>query len=576
MSTGFIDEYLVKLGATVDQSGMQRFHQALREASVVADSSAAAIAGSFVKAQTEVVGGFVAIGTAAVGLVDKVAMADQSYRLFALHMYMTKDAARSLKIAMDALGEPLENLTWDKELRDRTHQLIQDQRAMAAGGDFDDQMRKVRDIRFEFTRMEVEVQYLAMHVVQDFLQALGVGPDELLGKLRRFNDWVVHDLPQISQKMVTLFMPIWHDIEMVGNATWKAFQAASVAFANLVGLLTGDSSIIGTSFDLQKLAGAVDHIVGGFASFAVAVSNVAEMISHLVSALTLLFAGNFKGAGTELSAAFHSLGVEAVGGVIGGVAGGVAGASGGAVVGGLLGSVLGPAGTAIGAGIGSAVGGSAGAVGGTFVGANIPGLGSHKYGLGSGSFDGAADRQDVMRLVQQHAMQLGIDPRLAAALVKQESSGRQYANDGSVLTSATGAMGAMQLTRGTAKGLGVDRTDTEGNIKGGMALFAHLLQQYHGDAATAVAAYHEGEPKMNAILAGKATLSDEARTEVARVMAGAGKHGDVQIGSIVVHIDKPNATNEHVGTVIAAKLREQQNKQTQRNLAEFQDTSWGY
>ncbi len=569
MSTGFIDEYLVKLGATIDQSGMQRFNQALREAALVSESSAAAIAGAFFKAQTEIVGGFAAIGGAAVGLVEKVAMADQSYRLFALHMYMSKDAARSLKVAMDALGEPLENLTWDKELRERTHQLVMDQRAMAPSGNFDAQMRKIRDVRFEFTRMEVELQYLTMHVVQDFMQALGFGPDTLLEKLRRFNDWVTHDLPQISQKMVALFMPIWHDVEMVGDATLKAFKAASVAFTNLIGLLTGDSSIMGTTFDLQKLAGAVDHIVGGFAVFATVVANVAEMLAHLVSSLTLLFSGNFKGAGTELSAAFHALGANAIAGVAGGVLGGVGGVGGGALLGGLLGSVAGPAGTAVGASIGSAIGGASGAVGGTFIGANVANYGANKYG------PTGADAS-VTALVQRYAAQYGVDPRLASALVAQESGFRQFASDGSVLTSATGAQGAMQLTRATARSLGVDRTNAEDNVKGGMSLFAHLLQRYQ-DAPTAVAAYHEGESKMNAILAGKATLSDEARSEVQRVMAAAGHGGgDVHVGSIVVHVDKNNATNADVGNTVALKIREMQNKRVQRNLAEFQDPSWGY
>ncbi len=121
-----IDEYLIKLGAVVDQSGMRRFENALREASVMVDNQSTAMAGAFFKAQTGIVAGFAAIGGAALGLVDKVALADQNYRLFALHMYMSKDAARALKVAMDALGQPLENLAWDKELRERTRQLIED------------------------------------------------------------------------------------------------------------------------------------------------------------------------------------------------------------------------------------------------------------------------------------------------------------------------------------------------------------------------------------------------------------------------------------------------------------------
>ncbi len=551
MSTNYIDEYLVKLGATVDASGMQRFHQALREASAVADASAASIAGTFFKAQTEIVSGFAAIGSAAIGLVDKVAMADQSYRLFALHMYMSKDAARSLKVAMDALGEPLENLTWDKELRARTHQLIEDQRAMAPDGNFDAQMRKVRDIRFEFTRMEVEGEYLAMHVVNDFMKALGLGPDELLSKLRGFNNWVTHDLPQISAKVVSLFMPVWKDVVKVFDATEAAAAATGLAFTNLVGLLTGDDAIVGTMFDLQKFAGAFVHIVDGFASFATAVDNVIELLAHLVNALILVGTGNFSGAASELGAAFHDVTAKAVGAVVGGVAGGVAG------------SFVGPWGTAAGTLGGSAVG--------SVVADKLFGESSTRSGVRSLTGD-----EDLRRSVQKYASQYGVDPRLANALLTQESGMRQVNPDGTIVTSRTGAMGIAQLTRATAKSLGVDRTNGDDNVRGGMMLLGHLLKQYNGDAPTAIAAYHEGETKMNAVLAGRDTLSPEARSEVARVLRGVGAQGNVQVGSIVINIDKPNAVNKDVANVLVARLESTRDKRVQRNLAEFQGQSWSY
>lgn len=546
MSTNYIDEYLIKLGASVDNSGMNRFHQALREATVVADSSAASIAGAFFKAQTEVVSGFAAIGTAALGMVDKVAMADQSYRLFALHMYMSKENARGLKVAMDALDASLEDMTWDKELRERTHQLLVDQRVMAPNGDFDAQMRKIRDIRFEFTRLEVESQYLAMHVVTDFMNALGFGPDELLNKLRGINDWITHNLPRISGAIVHDFLPVWKDVKEVFFATAEAAEAAGLAFTNVVGLLTDDHAIEGTTFNLEKFAGAVEHIVHGFAVFAEAVANVEGMLAHLVSALAMVASGNFSGAAAELGAAFHDVTAKAVGGVIGGVAGGV------------LGSFGGPLGTA------------AGAMGGTALGANI----MDKAFGGSGT--ASAGSSDVAALVQKYATQYGVDPRLAAALATQESGMRQFGPNGSVVTSRTGAMGTMQLTRATASALGVDRSNAEQNVQGGMALFAHLLQRYHGDVPTAIAAYHEGESKMSAILAGRATLSSEARGEVASVMRRSGAHGDVQVGSIIIHIDKPGAVNADVGKAVVAHLQDAQNKRIQRNLAEFQDTSWSY
>jgi hypothetical protein len=547
MSTSFIDEYLVKLGATVDQSGMARFHQALREASTAADVSASSIAGSFFKAQTEIVGGFVAIGTAALGLVDKVAMADQQYRLFALHMYMSKDAARSLKVAMDALGEPLENLTWDKELRDRTHQLIMDQRAMAPDGDFEGQMRKVRDIRFEFTRMEVELQYLSMHVVQDFMKGLGIGPDELLGKLQKFNDWVTQNMPQIANKIVTIFMPVWLDMKDVFKATGAAAEATGVAFTNLVGLLTGDTAIEGTTFDFEKFAKALTHIVHGFAVFAEAIANVEELLMHLVSALALVASGKFSEAGAELGAAFNAVTAKAVGGVIGGVAGG------------LVGSIAGP------------VGSGAGAMAGSAFGANV-----FDKAFGGGTSSVGKGSSDVHALIDQYAAQYGIDPSLAHAVAMHESGEHQFDRNGNPLKNpGSSATGVYQLINGTAKSLGVSSGDTAQNVQGGIKLLHMMLQRYHGNVAEAVGAYGEGAGVMDSVLAGKATLRPEARDNIAGVMRMMGKTGDYQIGNVTIHVtQRPGEDGKALAVRVKDQLSNMQGKQVQRNLAEFQDLSW--
>lgn len=478
------------------------------------------------RAQTEIVAGFAAIGAAVVDMVDKVAMADQQYRLFALHMYMSKDAARSLKVAMDALGEPLENLTWDDELRKRTHQLIKDQQAMAPDGDFDAQMKKVRDIRFEFTRMEVEGQYLAMHVVQNFMKALGLGPDELLTKLRNFNDYVTTHLPQISEFLVKTFLPIWRDVKDVLSGAWQVAVDFAQVFTNVIGLISGDDALKG-QINFEKFAGSVEKVVHWLAL-------LAEFLNKIAATLGGVLIG-----GT-------------VGGLIGSIVGGIAGIPGG------------PLGIAAGA----AAGGATGAA----VGAGVGGVGGLAFDVyrhfNPGGVPLPGGSGDAHALVGQYAAQFGVPLALANALVAQESGFNQGA------VSSTGARGIMQLTRGTARGLGVDREDADGNVRGGMQLFAHLLQRY-GDAPTAIAAYHEGEPKMDAILAGRATLSSEARGEVASVMRGTGASGDVHVGTIVIHIDKNNATNADVGNAVVSKLRDMQNKRVQRNITEFKDLSWG-
>ena len=61
---------------------------------------------------------------------------------------------------------------------------MKDQRTLTKelGPDFENQMLKIRDMRFEFTRFGVELQYLTMNVVRDLAQAFGMDMDQAFGK----------------------------------------------------------------------------------------------------------------------------------------------------------------------------------------------------------------------------------------------------------------------------------------------------------------------------------------------------------------------------------------------------------
>lgn len=482
-----LDEYMIKLGAVVDASGMARFNTALHEASAAVDATAVGMAKSFFKAQTEIVAGFVAIGGAAIGLADKVAMADQEYRLFALHMYMSKDAARGLKVAMDALGQPMENLFWDKELHDRTRQLLNDQRNMSAGMDYDAQMRKIRDIRFEFTRMEVEVQYLGMHVVTDFMKALGLGPDTLLKKLREFNDWVTKHLPEISNWVVHNFMPIWRDIKMLIGDVVSVTRDFATLFDNIIGLISGDDTLTGVA-NFDKFARSVEKVVHWLA-----------MAAHYLLQIEGIIVGIIGGA--------------SVGGVIGSIAGGIAGIP------------AGPAGIA--AGI---VGGG---VTGTAIGATVGGVGGGLFDLsrhlGIGPFHGSAGITTPGMTATD---------ALINAMIGQESGGNPNA------VSSRGARGLMQLMPDTARSLGVDMNDPTSNIRGGTMYINQMLKKY-GDLPTALGAYNAGPGRMDKFLAGKATLPAETQDYIGKVLGRAGQTGDVNVGGITIHINAPAGSSPH-------------------------------
>ena len=512
---GIIDEYMLKLGAVVDQSGMARFQQALHEASSMVDHNLAGMATSAMKATTEIVSGFVAIGAAAIGLADKTAMADQDFRLFALHLYMSKEAARGLKVAMDSLGQPLENLVWDPELRERTKQLIADQRAMAPDGDFDAQMRKIRDVRFEFTRMEVEIKYLGMHVVQDFMKALGLGPDDLLKKLRQFNNWVTKNLPEISAKIVKYFMPIWRDMQMIFRDVVKVMTDFATLFDNIIGLISGNAAVQGAA---------------NFDKFAQSVATVVHWLA-LTADFLLKIQGTLLGI----------LGGGSIGGVIGSVVGGIAGIP------------LGPAGIAAGIISGGATGTGIGAAAGGATG----GIFDLLRNLGVGPWS-----QKASALANGNVATSG----LIDAMIGQESGGNSNA------VSPKGARGLMQLTPSTAAQLGVNPDDPAQNVAGGTAYMNQMLKRYGGDTAKALGGYNAGPGRMDAFLAGKATLPDETKDYISKVLGRAGQTGDVNVGGITIHITQPGASADQ----IAKRVADETGKRVQRNLQEFTQQAWSY
>jgi len=79
-----------------------------------------------------------------------------------------------------------------------------------------------------------------------------------------------------------------------------------------------------------------------------------------------------------------------------------------------------------------------------------------------------------------------VDERLVTAVAWRESGFNPHA------VSPKGARGTMQLMPGTARRLGVDADDPEGNIDGGVQYLSSMMHRFGGDQAKALAAYNAG------------------------------------------------------------------------------------
>jgi len=101
------------------------------------------------------------------------------------------------------------------------------------------------------------------------------------------------------------------------------------------------------------------------------------------------------------------------------------------------------------------------------------------------------EHPEIYKLIIKYSNMYNVDPRLVAAVIKNESG---FVHDRG---SSAGAYGLMQLMPETAEYLGVDRMDMEQNVMGGTKYLAQNIQQYNGDILSVLAAYNWGSGNLS-------------------------------------------------------------------------------
>jgi hypothetical protein len=123
--------------------------------------------------------------------------------------------------------------------------------------------------------------------------------------------------------------------------------------------------------------------------------------------------------------------------------------------------------------------------------------------------------------VREAATRFQVPERWIRAVMRQESGGRLYDPDGSLITSSAGAMGLMQVMPRTYDmlrqryGLGSDPYEPHDNILAGAAYIREMFDRYGSPAF--LAAYNAGPDRLDAYLSGGSPLPDETVNYLASV-----------------------------------------------------------
>jgi len=133
-------------------------------------------------------------------------------------------------------------------------------------------------------------------------------------------------------------------------------------------------------------------------------------------------------------------------------------------------------------------------------------------------------------LVLAEAQRQGIDPSLARHVLYKETG--NLPNPESAKSKA-GAIGIMQLMPKTAKELGVDPTNPEENIRGGVMYLRKMMDKYN-DPVLAAAAYNAGPGRVDKALKGEGltALPRETRMYIAGLAEGGEVKRYAKAGSI--------------------------------------------
>ena len=225
MSPEVMAEYLVRLSADVDNnsfnSAMTAINQLSNKLKQMKGVAAAAALGV----------GLAKVGTAAVNAIKDVARADMEFAKLGQRMWITKDSAKALSVAMKTMGCTEEDIAWVPELREQFFRLRNEMQELSTPQDAEDGLKFVRNIGYEIESVQVKLKMLKEWVVYYLIQILRPFMEEFREWVKWLNGKLKGRMPDIAKtiakwlgNLVSLAATAMKAIRKIGESIYNFFE----------------------------------------------------------------------------------------------------------------------------------------------------------------------------------------------------------------------------------------------------------------------------------------------------------------------------------------------------------------
>ncbi|NOU95589.1 hypothetical protein GC093_20485 [Paenibacillus sp. LMG 31456] len=238
-----IKSYLVSLGFSVDKASYQSATKAMDGV----EQGVAKFAGSAVT-KFALAGAAVTtfVATASIGIakfIGDLAQADLETEKLARQLWMSKDAAAAYNNTLKAMGVTLQDLYLSPELMRNFKELNQEAKDLRPPAEFAEQMKLVRSVQFEFTRLKLEATYALQWVGYYFVKYMEGPIKQIKQTLSEINGIIVKTMPSWT-KVIAQVMS-W--FARMGITTFKVLKDIIRIFNDVGSAIPRNLKMIGAA-----------------------------------------------------------------------------------------------------------------------------------------------------------------------------------------------------------------------------------------------------------------------------------------------------------------------------------------